>query len=728
MTPDRATALREQLWRGGFRPIALYNHDDPGPSPGKRPVGKGWQLDARRDPPLWATEPAQPNAVNTGVLADALRAIDLDINDAARATNCTGTAFAVLGQAPIRYRRNSPRRLILYRAAEGEPPKRSITGKLGKIEVLGRGQQFAAFGTHDSGAELEWLGEPPGHLTLEDLPAVTEEQITEFLTRCAAIIDAPAPKASGANGHDEWFDPGAGAADEDELRARIAAGGEGTHDALVSLAGLLAHRGSCDNDLLSELGDALQQRPTTARNADWHRHLTDIPRLAAWVLEREQTRRADDPWSQPYAQTVEPEEIEPEPEEWPEPMAMTAFHGLLGEAVAEIMPHTEADPHGLLLQLLVFFGNKIGRGPHYRVGAAQHATNLYVMLAGSTSRSRKGTSETEIRPLFAADAFDPWLLCIQAGLSTGEGLVNAVRDERWEKNKKGEAELVDQGVADKRLLVTESEFASVLAVMRREGNTLSAVLRVAWDRGNLQTLTRASPLRATGALISVTSHITINELRAGVDRIALSNGLLNRFLFAAVKRSRLLPHGGNVNQDNLHQIGVRLNEAIRAAQLVGAVSMTPAAADMWTTIYPELTTDHPGLFGSLIARAEAHTVRLALLYALADQSQAIDLVHLESALAVWKYSEDSARVLFGDLIGDPVADTIMLALKDAGAGMSRRDLIILFNRNVDAGRIQRALNMLSRQGRARMSRQSRPRMPGRPAEVWHFVPPARRPL
>ena len=85
-------------------------------------------------------------------------------------------------------------------------------------------------------------------------------------------------------------------------------------------------------------------------------------------------------------------------------------------------------------------------------------------------------------------------------------------------------------------------------------------------------------------------------------------------------------------------------------------------------------------------------------------------------------------MLFGDLIGDPVADTIMLALKDAGAGMSRRDLIILFNRNVDAGRIQRALNMLSRQGRARMSRQSRPRMPGRPAEVWHFVPPARRPL
>jgi hypothetical protein len=149
---------------------------------------------------------------------------------------------------------------------------------------------------------------------------------------------------------------------------------------------------------------------------------------------------------------------------------------------------------------------------------------------------------------------------------------------------------------------------------------------------------------------------------------------------------------------------------------------------MWSALYPELTTDHPGLFGSLIARAEAHTVRLALLYALADQSQAIEPVHLEGALAVWRYSEASARTLFGDMIGDPVADAIVHALREASnAGMSRRDLIFLFNRNVDAARIQRALSLLARQGRARKSRQSRPGLPGRPSETWHFVPQARRP-
>jgi len=36
--------------------------------------------------------------------------------------------------------------------------------------------------------------------------------------------------------------------------------------------------------------------------------------------------------------------------------------------------------------------------------------------------------------------------------------------------------------SDKRLLVTESEFGAVIAVMRRRGSTLQSSLRAAWDR------------------------------------------------------------------------------------------------------------------------------------------------------------------------------------------------------------------------------------------------------
>ena len=62
-----------------------------------------------------------------------------------------------------------------------------------------------------------------------------------------------------------------------------------------------------------------------------------------------------------------------------------------------------------------------------------------------------------------------------------------------------ELQLVDEGVDDNRLLVRESEFSSVLRVSQREGNVLSPVVRRAWESGDLRTLTRHSPLKATGA-------------------------------------------------------------------------------------------------------------------------------------------------------------------------------------------------------------------------------------
>ena len=85
-----------------------------------------------------------------------------------------------------------------------------------------------------------------------------------------------------------------------------------------------------------------------------------------------------------------------------------------------------------------------------------------------------------------------------------------------EEEQAGEliTEVTDEGVTDKRLLVVESEFASVLRVAQRQGNTLSATIREAWDSGNLRTLTKNDPMTATGAHICIVGHITADELRA----------------------------------------------------------------------------------------------------------------------------------------------------------------------------------------------------------------------
>ena len=77
------------------------------------------------------------------------------------------------------------------------------------------------------------------------------------------------------------------------------------------------------------------------------------------------------------------------------------------------------------------------------------------------------------------------------------------KKERDRKTKSLEDVLVDEGVSDKRLLVVESEFAQCLRVVGREGNTLSAVIRNAWDRGDLESLTKNSPAKATTAPVRI---------------------------------------------------------------------------------------------------------------------------------------------------------------------------------------------------------------------------------
>jgi hypothetical protein len=99
-------------------------------------------------------------------------------------------------------------------------------------------------------------------------------------------------------------------------------------------------------------------------------------------------------------------------------------------------------------------------------------------------------------------------------------------------------------VSDKRLLIVETEFASVLKVNARDGNTLSPILRQAWDSGNLRILTKNSPARATNAHISIIGHITKEELLRFITDTELANGLANRFLWVLVRRSKILPEGG----------------------------------------------------------------------------------------------------------------------------------------------------------------------------------------
>jgi hypothetical protein len=381
-------------------------------------------------------------------------------------------------------------------------------------------------------------------------------------------------------------------------------------------------------------------------------------------------------------------------EPWPE-MSPEAFFGLAGEVVRTFEPHSEADPSGLLLQFLAAFGNAAGIEPHYLVEGDKHRAKLFVILAGATSKGRKGTGLSRIRQLMAN--VDPaWERDnIQSGLSSGEGLIFHVRDAVSKVGKDGQSEEMDAGVVDKRLMLVVEEFAAALRVMERPGNTLSPVLRDAWGTAKLQTLTKNSPVKATDSHVSMIGHVTDQELRTVLTRTEMGNGFANRILFARVKRSKFLPHGGHPEPSVIKNLAEMIQRRLADAKRVGRITMTDLAARAWEENYPALSGDRPGLLGAILGRAEAQVIRLALIYALTDDKTEIDLPHLGAAFAVWSYCEDSAAQIWGEMIGDDVAETILAGLKAAGAeGMSRSDVSALFSRHQSAARISIALALL----------------------------------
>jgi hypothetical protein len=352
---------------------------------------------------------------------------------------------------------------------------------------------------------------------------------------------------------------------------------------------------------------------------------------------------------------------EREARKWPEPDA-AMFHGIAGEFVRVVGPHSEADPVALLVQLLVVFGNVVGRNACRVADGARHALNLFLVLIGDTARARKGTAWSWVRHLFSI--IDPaWANDrIQSGLSSGEGLIWAIRDpieKREAVREKGRVTgeyqwvEIDAGVLDKRLVVVEPEFASVLRVMNREGNTLSTTLRQAWDSGALRTLTKNSPAKATGAHISLIAHVTVEELLRNFTDIEAGNGFGNRFLWICVRRSKLLPFGGRLEENALDEIAERFKITIHTIGRGGEFHFSHQAEQAWTQVYEVLSAGRPGLLGALLARSEAQALRLACLYAALDRTLEIGIAHLKAAFAVIEYEERSVEFVFGRRLGAP---------------------------------------------------------------------------
>jgi hypothetical protein len=72
----------------------------------------------------------------------------------------------------------------------------------------------------------------------------------------------------------------------------------------------------------------------------------------------------------------------------------------------------------------------------------------------------------------------------------------------------------------------------------------------------------------------------------------------------------------------------------------------PKPLPAWPPLLGEAA--YHGLVGAVLAEAREHVTRLALVYTVLDGAAAIEVAHLEAALALWEYNRRTVLQVFGN--------------------------------------------------------------------------------
>lgn len=360
----------------------------------------------------------------------------------------------------------------------------------------------------------------------------------------------------------------------------------------------------------------------------------------------------------------------------------------LGEVARKLDPTTEADPVAVLASLVCAAGVHLGQGPHVRAGDDAHPLLVWPLLIGRTGGGRKGASWGTAKRLLSVAVPEFVSTNVRSGLTSGEGLAalfaaedacyqcgkdtskipvgayipgdfcseqceaafkvdSAMRAQTGDTTapRRGKAGQLPPG--DRRLVVFEPEWAAVMARMKREGNSLSATLRAAWEGGDLSTLNVTARI-APESHIGILAHITPQEFQAKLSTSDLAGGTYNRFLPLAVARSKFLPVGGGASPDLLKDLGAELAARLDRAGRLAELRLTPAGAELWCRLYVEFSTDpdQTGPVEQFLSRSAPNCLRIAAIHAALDHGHPrIAPEHLEPAAALVRFSRATAQAV-----------------------------------------------------------------------------------
>ncbi|TCP56968.1 uncharacterized protein DUF3987 [Tamaricihabitans halophyticus] len=399
---------------------------------------------------------------------------------------------------------------------------------------------------------------------------------------------------------------------------------------------------------------------------------------------------------------------------WLPSLDPAVFDCYLGEITREIEPTSEADPVAILATLTSITGVHLGKAPHVTAGDDRHPLLVWPLIIGHTNTGKKGASWSASKRIISSTDSGFAAANIKSGLSSGEGLAEqfAVEDEPDP----------DEPPRDLRLVAYENEWGGVMAKMRREGNSLSQILRAAWEGGDLSTLTVKARM-APESHVGIVAHITPDEFRAKLSDADMAGGTYNRFLPLAVGWSKALPDSAGADPGLVCSLAARLAERLDQGGRLDRLGFAEDATPLWRQLYLEFNTDayHPKV-AQFVSRALPYCKRIAGIHAALDGAAAIHTTHLQAAAGLVRYSIDSARALFVDT---STPSKLVAWIAQAGEqGRSRKEITRdFFGGNTDRTDIGGILDQLTHADKITRSNRRPEGGKGRSIEIYTAATP-----
>ncbi|MGI8794623.1 MAG: putative quorum-sensing-regulated virulence factor [Acidimicrobiales bacterium] len=339
----------------------------------------------------------------------------------------------------------------------------------------------------------------------------------------------------------------------------------------------------------------------------------------------------------------------------PAPPPDVAFDGPLGECARYLAAGTDASPVALLGSLIGFCGPLL---PVWGYWHARHTSSPYVALVGKQADGRKGTAMHRIKEALSralgTEAVNGLTL---DSLASGEALVKAMLDR--DRHSRG----VPTGV------LFEEEYAAFLAAASRDGSTLDARMRAAFDGKQMshrkvgEVLVVREPYWLSGLIA-----ITPRELQERARKDSSWNGTDNRWLWLAVQRrdERVMSTEPDLPSD--------LADVLRAAHDAYArdpaqLGMTDEADDLLSAYGDHLRTRTTGSAAPLTRRYPTIAFRIALVHAAAEMAGDVGIDHVRRAIALCEYGRASLPFVFADTLGNAHATHLLRMLQQSESGV-----------------------------------------------------------